>query len=66
VVTQVTPGSAAALAGINPGAVILEVNRKPVSNTEEFKRAVAQTPEKSAMLLIKDGQYSRYVALKTG
>ena len=65
VVTQVTPGSAAALAGINPGAVILEVNRKPVSNTEEFKRAVAQTPEKGAvLLLIKDGQYSRYVAVK--
>jgi serine protease Do len=66
VVTQVTPGSEAALAGINPGAVILEVNRKPVSNTEEFKRAVAQTPEKGVvLLLIKDGQYSRYVALKT-
>jgi len=66
VVTQVTPGSDAALAGINPGAVILEVNRKPVSNAEEFKRAVAQTPEKGVvLLLIKDGQYSRYVALKT-
>ena len=66
VVTQVTPGSAAAMAGINPGAVILEVNRNPVSNTEEFKQAVAQTPEKSAvLLLIKDGQYSRYMALKT-
>jgi serine protease Do len=66
VVTQVTPDSLAALAGINPGAVILEVNRKPVSNTEEFKRVVAQTPEKgTVLLLIKDGQYSRYVALKT-
>jgi len=65
VVTQVTPGSAAALAGINPGAVILEVNRKRVNNTEDFKQAVAQTPENGAvLLLLKDGQYSRYVALK--
>ncbi len=66
IVTQVTPGSAAALAGINPGSVIFEVNQKPVSNTEEFKRAVAQTQAKSAvLLLIKDGQYSRYVTFKT-
>jgi serine protease Do len=64
VVTQVTPGSVAALAGINPGSVILEVNREPVSNIEEFKRAVTKIPEKAAvLLLIKDGQYSRYVAL---
>ncbi len=67
VIMQVRPGSAAALAGINPGAVILEVNRKPISNTEEFKRVLAQTPKKgTVLLLIKDGQYSRYVALKTG
>ena len=66
VVAQVAPGSVAALAGINPGAVILEVNRKPVSNAEEFRRAVAQTPKKgTVLLLVKDGQYSRYVALKT-
>jgi len=65
VVTQVTPGSAAATDGINPGAVILEVNRKPVSNTDEFKRVVNQALEKGVVvLLIKDGQYSRYVALK--
>jgi serine protease Do len=54
------------MAGINPGSVILEVNRKPVSNAEEFKQAVAQTSEKGAvLLLIKEGQYSRYVVLKT-
>ena len=65
VVTQVTPGSAAATDGINPGAVILEVNRKPVSNTDEFKRVVNQALEKGVVvLLIKDGQYSRYVAFK--
>ena len=64
VVIRVTPGSAAALAGINPGVVILEVNRTPVSNTEEFKRAVAQTQEGDVvLLLIRDGQYSLYVPL---
>ena len=57
--------STAAIEGIIPGDVILEVNRKPVSNAEEFKRVVTQAPEKSVVvLLIKDGQYSHYVALK--
>jgi serine protease Do len=64
VVTAVKPGSAAAMAGINPGAVILEVNRKSVDDAAAFEKAVAATPENSAvLLLIKDGQYTRYVAL---
>jgi len=54
----------AAKAGIKAGAVILEVNRKPVSNAGEFKKIVAQSLKKgSVLLLIKDGQYSRYVVL---
>ncbi len=65
VVTSVTPGSVAAMAGINPGTVILEVNRKRVNNAEDFKRAMAQTPENgTVLLLINDGKYSRYVALR--
>ncbi|MFH2002296.1 MAG: PDZ domain-containing protein [Planctomycetota bacterium] len=66
VVVQVHLDSAAALAGIRPGALIQEVNRKPINSAEDFKRAVEQTPEQGTVLmLIKDGQYSRYVALKT-
>lgn len=65
IVTSVTPGSVAAMAGINPGTVIVEVNRKRVNNTDDFKRAVAQTPESGTiLLLIKDGKYTRYVTLK--
>ena len=64
-VTQVHTGSIAALAGIRPGVLIQEVNRKRVSNTEDFKRAVEQTPEHEAVLmLIKDEEYSRYVVLE--
>jgi len=65
VVTQVTPGSVAALASIRPGTVILEVNRKRIKNVDEFKHAVAGTPEHGTVLLfIKEGQYTRYIALK--
>lgn len=64
VVTQVFQGSLAELAGINPGAIIQEVNREPVSNVKEFEKAVSKAPKEGGLLLlIKEGQYSRYVAL---
>ena len=66
VVTHVAPGSIAAQADIRPGAVIQEVNRRPVNTTEEFKKALANPLETgSVLLLVKDGQYSRYVVLRT-
>jgi serine protease Do len=65
VVTSVTPNSAAAMAGINPGTIIKEVNRKPVNTADDFKRAIAQTSGKGiVLLLINDGQYTRYVTLR--
>jgi len=66
VITQVKPGSVAAIAGIQPGTVIQEVNRTPVSNVDECLQAVVKTPEHhSVLLLIRKGHYSRFVALKT-
>ena len=66
-VTQVTPGTVAAMAGIKAGAVILGVNRQPVSNAGEFKEIVAKSLKTgSVLLLIKEGQYSRFVVLKAG
>ena len=66
-VTQVQPGSVAASAGFKPGVLIREVNRKPVKSADEFKQAIEQTPEHGTVLmLVKDGQYSRYVAIRTG
>ncbi len=37
VITGVEPRSKAAWAGVRPGDVVLEVNRKPVSSVEQFK-----------------------------
>jgi len=65
VVTQVISGSYAAQAGIKAGTVIKTVNRKPVATIEEFERLVTESLQKgSVLLLVRDGQYSRYVALK--
>ena len=66
VVTGVDSASVAALAGIRPGVLIQEVNRKRVHNVEEFDDAVALTASKGAvLLLVKEGGGggSRYVIL---
>lgn len=66
VVTQVEPGSAAAEAGIRPGALIKEVNRKVVKNTGDFEEALKGSSDKNAvLLLVRDGEIAHYVVLKT-
>ena len=65
VVAQVEPGSRAQMAGIEPGSVVTEVNRKPVKNVKEFKDALNDGTRNNTVLLNvqKDG-HSRYVAMK--
>ncbi len=64
VVTEVRPGSIAAMAGIEPGSVIVQVNRKPVTSAAEFKRAVKESGgERRVLLLIRKDAMQRYVAL---
>ncbi len=65
IVTQVESGSIAELAGITPGALIMEVNRKPVENTKAFKQAIEDAAKEDAVLLrIKQGQAAIFVVLK--
>ncbi len=65
VVSDVDEGSAAAKAGIQPGMLIQEVNRKAIHNTREFEDAIQEAKSgKSALLLVKDGKYARFVAIK--
>lgn len=64
VVTQVTPGSIAALAGIANGNIILEVNRQKISKADEFKRAIKQaSKDQRVLLLVRQGDTQRFVAL---
>jgi serine protease Do len=63
-VTEVTPGSIAAMAGIEPGSVIVQVNRNPVTNAADFERAVrGSSREKRVLLLVRKEGMQRYVAL---
>lgn len=66
IVAEVQPGSPAATADIREGDLIKEVNRKKVSNVTEFRKALAEgDKEKGVLLLVKRGEFSRYVIIKT-
>jgi serine protease Do len=63
VVTAVERGSSAHLAGVRDGDVIIEVNRKRITNTQEFQTAVAASP-KSVLLLIKNNEGTKFVVIR--
>jgi len=55
VVTQLAPGSPAARAGLRPGDVLMEVNRKPVANVREFQDAYGKARGNVLLLLHRRG-----------
>ncbi len=65
VVSGVDPEGPAAMAGITSGNLIQEVNRTKVTNIDEFQQAMEKAGGKeTVLLLVSDGQYSRYAALR--
>ena len=65
VITKVIPGSVASLAGIEPGAVILQVNKRPVDSAEEFAKLVnIASDAKRILLLISRRGSPYYVVLR--
>jgi len=64
VVTQVQPGSIAAMGGIKTGMVILQVNQKPVNSAAEFKREVKKSSnEKRVLFLTRNGSVQQFIVL---
>ncbi|MDP6490185.1 MAG: DegQ family serine endoprotease [Kiritimatiellia bacterium] len=64
-VAEVEPYSAAAQAEIQPGHLILSVNREPVTTIEAFSEALAEAAERGRVLLrIKSQRYSWYALLR--
>ncbi|KPL23084.1 MAG: hypothetical protein AMJ75_06805 [Phycisphaerae bacterium SM1_79] len=67
VVTSVEAGSKAAKKGVTAGMLIMEVNREPVKNTNEFEEAIQKAKkDESVLLLVNDGRYTRFIVLKLG
>lgn len=64
VITEVQPSSIAAMAGLEPGFVILQVNRRQVNSVSEFKKAVDQTrSQRRVLMLVRNGGMQRYITL---
>ena len=67
VVTNVDPASVAGMAGIRPGMVITEVNRKPVRNAKEFDEATkANKDTNTLLLLVQTAGHTQYLVLEKG
>ncbi len=65
VVSNIAPGSAADNANLEPGAVIVEINRQPVRNIADFKRVAGKLGKKeTALLLIQHRGGKRFVVVK--
>ncbi|MEX0617644.1 MAG: Do family serine endopeptidase [Pseudohongiellaceae bacterium] len=55
-VVEVSPQSPAQIAGLEPGDVIIEVNRSPVSNLAEFNSAISDTDRVTALTVLREGR----------
>lgn len=63
-VKGVTPSSLAALAGLKPGEVIQEIDRRPVDSVRAALEAVRAAGKDSLLLRVYGNGGSRYVALR--
>ena len=64
VVSQVSPESAAAEAGLQRGDIVIEVNRHAVHNTQEFQQAMSHATSGSTLLLVNRGKQVLYMAVE--
>jgi serine protease Do len=64
VITDVDADSAASAAGLQQGDIVVQVDRKPVTDVSEFNAAVrAGATRESTLLLVKRGQGTQFVVV---
>jgi serine protease Do len=65
VVVDVAPDSPAADAGLEPGDVVLEVNRRAVASAAEYKNAVKGVKKgDTALVRVRRGQATQYIPVR--
>jgi serine protease Do len=65
IVTSVQPSGRAADAGLRPGDVIVEVDRKPVASVDALSAAL-KNGDGPALLLVRRGEASIFLTLRRG
>jgi len=64
IVTGAAAYSPAAMNGIEPGAIILSVDKKPISSVLEFNKGLKEASQaKKVLLLLKEDKHTRFVVL---
>jgi serine protease Do len=63
IIAEVEQGSPAAEAGLQPGMIIVEINRKKVNNTREFMAELKRS-DKGVLLRVKNERGTFFVTLK--
>ena len=64
VISKIKPGSAAAQAGLRPGFLIQAINHKKITTVDEFNEAVNQPDTKRLLLLVRQGNVTRFYSIK--
>jgi len=59
-VTRVTPGSAAAHTGLEPGDVVLQVNDTAAGDAESYREALLRASQRETVVLVVQRGRSRY------
>jgi serine protease Do len=62
-IVDVQPDSPAAEAGLRPGDILLQVNRRAVGSIKDMKAAMAANDKDQLLLLVKRQQGNLFVAL---
>jgi serine protease Do len=62
-ITEVSPDSAAAKAGLQPGEVITEINREPVASAEDAIKLTEETSSKKTLVRVWNPRGIRYVVV---
>ncbi len=64
VITDVAAGSAAAVAGIRPGMLLVELDRREVHSVKDLRKILPSALKKDRLLLlVGDGDFYRYVMI---
>ena len=64
VVSEVSPDSAAAEAGLQRGDVIEEVNRKPIANVSQYRSAIREAADHAIVLLVNRNGNTTYMVIQ--